>query len=58
MTTANTTLIFTFIKTRLEQEKFPTVEIVWAVNDVSFLGELDTVSDKDPLYPSIVSERS
>lgn len=58
MTMPNTTLIFTFIKARLEQENFPTVEIEWAVNDVSFLGELDTVSELDPLYPSIVRERS
>ena len=58
MTMPNTTLIFTFIKTRLEQENFPTVEIVWAVNDVSCLGELDTVSENDPLYPTIVNERT
>ncbi|WP_394222526.1 hypothetical protein [Alteromonas gracilis] len=58
MTMPNTTLIFTFLKTRLEQENFPIVEIYWAVNDVSLLGELDSVSENDPLYPSIVSDRS
>ena len=54
----NTTLITSFIKTRLEQFNFPSEEIQWALVDVSFLADLDVVSMSDPIYPNVIRDRS